>query len=74
MAGLTDLIGAIGDERIEFQLLNTSYKSMRLNAKHKDAEVTFITSEQNLEQGKEAIIVWVDRDVLNDELERLKKQ
>lgn len=74
MAGLTDLINSIGNDRIEIQLLSKSFKSMRKNATHKDAEITFITSQQNVDQGKEAVIVWVDKDVFSEELERIKQK
>ncbi|QDP63219.1 MAG: hypothetical protein Unbinned1520contig1002_17 [Prokaryotic dsDNA virus sp.] len=73
MAGLTDLIKSIGDENIDFQLLSKCASRYKVNKKHGDHEVTFITASDKVTSGKEAIIVWVDKEIFDDKLNEINK-
>lgn len=74
MAGLTDLIKSIGDESIDFQLLSKSIKSYKENKKYNDHEVTFITASDKITSEKEAVILWVDKDLFNTKLNEIKNK
>jgi hypothetical protein len=73
MAGLTDLIKSIGDENIDFQLLSKCANRYKENKKHKDHEITFITASEKVTSGKEAIIVWVDKDLFDNKFREINK-
>ena len=73
MAGLTDLIKNIGDENIDFQLLSKCASRYKENKKHGDYEVTFITASEKVTRGKEAIIVWIDKDLFDSKLNEINK-
>lgn len=72
MAGLTDLIKSIGDENIDFQLLSGCVSRYKENKKHGDHEITFITASDKVTSGKEAVIVWVDKELFDKKLNNLK--
>jgi hypothetical protein len=71
MAGLTELIARIGDENMEFQKLSQSMLCFKSNKKHGDCEVTFATAMENIHNDKEAVIVWVDKEVLRTSLDKI---
>jgi len=74
VAGITDLITAIGDENIIFQKLSNSMTQYKLSKKHGDGEITFCTDPSNIDEGKEAIIVWVDKKLFNECLTEVTKR
>ena len=73
MAGLTDLIKSLGDDNLDFQLLSKCANRYKENRKHKDHEITFITASEKVTTGKEAIIVWVDKDLFTAKLSEINK-
>lgn len=73
--GITELMNAIGDDRIEFQLLDNCMTNIRSANRH--ATISFKTEALSATDvatggGKMAFIVWIDRDVLSAEIEKLK--
>jgi|GEM_PF-2426738 len=73
--GITQLMNAIGDDRINFQMLDSCMTGIRSSTKH--ATITFKTDALNATDvatggGKVGFIVWVDRDVLSDEMKTLR--
>lgn len=77
MAKLSEIIGKI-EENVNVQFLSASLVKSVDKKKTKDTEVTFATTENNTNgiysnQGKEAIIVWVDRDEFNNAMNDINK-
>ncbi|PTA90432.1 hypothetical protein C9415_21950 [Kluyvera sp. Nf5] len=75
--GITRLMSAIGDDRIQFQMLDNAMTSIRSAKQH--TTISFQTQALNatdaaLGDGKVGFIVWVDRDVLNTEMATLRAQ
>lgn len=73
--GITELMNAIGDDRIEFQLLDNCMTNIRSANQH--ATISFKTDAFSATDaatggGKMAFIVWVDRDVVSAEMKKLK--
>lgn len=73
--GITELMSAIGNGRIEFQLLDSCMTNIRSANRH--ATISFKTEALSATDvatggGKMAFIVWVDRDVVSAEMEKLK--
>lgn len=72
MAGLTDLIAEIGDENIEFQQLSQCMTKFKSNKTHGDCEVTFATGRDKIDSGKEAVVIWVDKELFYSSLANVK--
>lgn len=75
--GITRLMSAIGDDRIQFQMLDNAMTSIRSANQH--TTISFKTQAINATDtaiggGKVGLIVWVDRDVLNGEMANLRAQ
>lgn len=73
--GLTQLINSIGDDRIKVQMLDDCMSGIRSSSKL--STITFKTDVINATDvatggGKFGFIVWVDRDVLSDEMKTLR--
>lgn len=66
---LSDLISRIGDDKIEFQNLDTCLVSVSSSAK-RDTKITFGTSMTAAFEGttKLGLIVWLDREAVKDAL------
>jgi hypothetical protein len=71
MAGLTDLIAEIGDDNIEFQQLSQCMLGFKSSKKHGDCEVRFATGRDKIDSGKEAVVIWVDKDVFHSALAKV---
>ena len=70
---LSELINKHGDEKIKFQLLDTSIVSMQKKRKHN--EFTFATDQGfGLETNQIGIIVWLDRDKVSEILQANKEE
>ena len=72
--GIVELIKDIGNENIDYQWLKTSMIKFKDNAKTNDREITFATSKDKMDSGKQAIIIWVDNDKLTKSVEKLTKE
>jgi len=59
--GISALIGFIGDDKIEYQLLSASILKYKHSKKNKDVEITFVSSPHQIDTGKQAIIIWCDK-------------
>ena len=71
MAGITDLISKIGDDNIEFQILDSSITNIK--SVKGGSKIEFITSQITpsdvaMNTGKRCLIVWVDGDVFSQAL------
>lgn len=65
---LSDLIKKYGDEKVKFQLLDTSIVSMKKKRKYN--EFTFATDQGfGLETDQIGIVVWLDRDKVDEILQ-----
>lgn len=77
MAKLSEVFERI-EENVKVQFLSTSLVKSVDKKKTQDTEVTFATAENDTNgiysnQGKEAIIVWVDRDEFNNAMNEINK-
>lgn len=75
--GITRLMSAIGDDRIQFQMLDNAMTSIRSAKQY--TTISFKTQAINATDtaiggGKVGLIVWVDRDVFNGEMAKLRAQ
>ena len=75
MSGIVELLGLIGNENIEFQMLDNSMTNIKQTKRY--AKVEFITgaisaSDVALNTGKRGIIVWVDCDKLEGAFAEVK--
>lgn len=62
---LSDLIKEYGDDKVTFQLLDTSIMSMNKRKQHN--EITFGTSQGfGLKTNQMGIVVWLDRDKVDE--------
>lgn len=73
MAGLSDLVKELGDENIEFQLLNQSLKSKEIKGRKNDkySSFTFHATPEKMSDHREAIIIWTTVDEFNEALARV---
>tara|TARA_R110000850_G_C9738590_1_gene444124 strand:- start:111 stop:344 length:234 start_codon:yes stop_codon:yes gene_type:complete len=76
MAGISDLVRELGDENIEFQLLNQSLKSKQVKGKKNDkySEFSFHATPDKMEDDREAIIIWTTVKDFNAALYRAKQE
>ncbi|AUR89606.1 hypothetical protein NVP1127O_14 [Vibrio phage 1.127.O._10N.286.52.E12] len=75
MAKLSDVLSKIEDN-VSVQFLSQSLVKCEDKKRTKDTEVTFATAENDTNgilsnSGKEAIIVWVDREQFNSAMNEL---
>jgi len=70
MATLSELISRIGDENVEVQRLFNCATVKKTNRAYEDLEITFVTELQN--SNKDALVVWIDKDLLQAELDKIK--
>lgn len=69
---LTELISHLGDEKVKFQLLDTSIVSMKKKREYN--EFAFATDQGfGFETDQLGIVVWLNRDEVSDFME-FKKQ
>ena len=77
MAKLSEVIAKI-EKNVKVQFLSSSLVKSVDKKNTRDTEVTFATAENNTNgiysnQGKEAIIVWVDRYEFNNAMNEINK-
>ncbi len=75
--GISQLIKAIGNDRINYQILNHAITSIRTAKAH--STISFktdaVTAVGELAgTNKVGLIIWVDEAVFNAELKKLKKE
>ena len=64
---LSDLITLIGDENIDVQNIEQSAVKMKLNKKHGDLEITFVSPHDIMNgANKVGLVVWFDKDDFNE--------
>lgn len=70
---LSELIKKYGDEKVKFQLLDTSIVSMQKKRKHN--EFTFATEQEfGVCTNQIGIVVWLDRDKVAEILQANKEE
>lgn len=73
MADLKDVINEIAIDDIRYQLLTKGTHTLAVRGrKEKYLQVTFESNAEYLNQNKEAIIIWVDKDKLYEALDRVR--
>lgn len=75
IVSITDLLAAIGSDNIKFQVLQNSL--LDIKAKKGGSDVTFCTdaikpADIFANTGPKGLIIWVDRDLMNQRLEEIK--
>lgn len=75
MADLKDLINEIDINDMNFQLLMQGNTELKVKGrKDKYLEVKFETNAEYINQDKEAVIIWVDRQKLNAALNKVQSK
>lgn len=77
MSGIVELIAAIGNEKINYQNLNTCITSVKEKKKEKCTAITFVTDAMTpndfmSDNGKVGFVLWVDKGDVSKALNLIK--
>lgn len=76
--GIAELIAELGNENINYQVINQSIINIEDKKKTNDTEITFATNELSASdvafgQGKTGLILWVDADMLEQAVNKINE-
>jgi len=71
--GIAELITELGNDNLEYQLLSQSIVKFKLNKKHGDHEITFVSGREKIDSGKQAIIIWCDKEEIEKALVKVNR-
>jgi hypothetical protein len=70
---LTNLLKEIGDDNIEYQMIEKSLLKAKKSKRHGDIELTIVTDKDIINGcGKVGIVLWIDKNKLESELNKVE--
>ncbi len=69
---IVDVIEEIGADNLLYQKLSNNMTQYNYKPRSNMGEVTFVTDPSNVDQGKEALILWIDKEVLSSAFDKIK--
>lgn len=72
--GIVEVIAEIGNDNLEYQLLGSCISKFKVNKRHNDHDITFSASVDKINGGKQAVIIWCDKEELERAAKKIRKQ